>query len=64
MNRTESRAERLILLDETLAKGDGLTVRELADRLHVCRRTIYRDLRSLQRLGRVVYSAKGLWKKA
>lgn len=63
MNRTESRAERLIHLDEILAREDGVTVSELARRLGVCRRTIYRDLRSLQRLGRVVYSAKGLWKK-
>ncbi len=64
LSRGESRAERLIRLEDVLRQAGegGATVPELAIRLKVHRRTIYRDLYSLQRIGRaVVHPEHGVW---
>lgn len=50
MERTSNRAERLLQLEATLlASSQGQTATELAERLHVHRSTIYRDIESLRK---------------
>ena len=51
MDRDETRAERLKMLENLLFLFRGLTAREIAERFGYHRTTAYRDVRSLERSG-------------
>ncbi|HHY47759.1 MAG TPA: transcriptional regulator [Firmicutes bacterium] len=60
LGRSESRAERLKRLESILYRNPhGASARELARALNVDRRTIYRDIDSLTRVGVPVYQEGG-----
>ena len=51
----ERRLQRLVRIMACLHAGVGLTTRDLANRLGVCKRTVYRDLRLLRDAGVPTY---------
>jgi predicted DNA-binding transcriptional regulator YafY len=55
----DMRAERLLSILMTLQRGHGMTAGELADRLGVSVRTIFRDIDALSGMGVPVYTEPG-----
>lgn len=52
--------DRLIALIMILLEQDQISARELAERLEVSRRTIYRDIDTLNRAGLPIYTLLAL----
>ncbi|ETT33952.1 DeoR family transcriptional regulator [Paenibacillus sp. FSL R7-269] len=53
--------DRLIALIMILLEHEQISARELAERLEVSRRTIYRDIDTLNRAGLPIYTLMGAW---
>lgn len=53
--------DRLIALIMILLEHEQISARELAERLEVSRRTIYRDIETLNRAGLPIYTLMGAW---
>lgn len=53
--------DRLIALIMILLEQEQISARELAERLEVSRRTIYRDIDTLNRAGLPIYTLMGAW---
>lgn len=53
--------DRLIALIMILREHEQISARELAERLEVSRRTIYRDIDTLNRAGLPIYTLMGAW---
>lgn len=53
--------DRLIALIMILLDHEHISARELAERLEVSRRTIYRDIDTLNRAGLPIYTHQGAW---